>query len=1038
MNRFVYVLFQCSGGSSSDGSSCEEGRLKSVRPLTTLNALRQGVVSSDPDVSSSEQSCDTVIYVGPGGVALSDKELTDNEGPPSIVPIPQKPPVTKLLLKPAESRTLSTRNGEAKQFGPQMSRPVLKPQPSLTPQASRTSVIPRSSLTLQSKHDGFARTCTGVTRPAAWNKVPFRENRATKEQWVDGPREQWVDGPGDAQPNMTWADRPSEAAQRVAGEQWVDGPGAPMVTTQKEQWIDGPALEQELEHTKAGRTEQWVSMHTGSSPQHSSSTVAVPPAQAEEVWIDEQLLLQKETEEVWLDATPHNTNVEPSHPTCLSVSDTMTDSTSDVLLDGTDSSDPLSALSAENVKLDTINEGSSVDPSDFGDDHSDIHQFDTYMDDDLICENEDHIGKIKLDIGEHSDSHSIMSFGSEQKDRLIDERLAGYEGMAQIGSSISSLGIRSSGQSGSDRSRSESPRLQKLTNTREKGSFDFDKELQEIEKVLATVTLEKQERHIVKAVNGFARDANSGRQRSPPLSSRAGSEEKPTQIVSPILSDKSDKDEKEKSLDELDNDEDIWKKVDEVLSSCEEEADTMRAEAWKLSFDISKRKSVGSNIGCETVQQSDLASQEHAALSEKLSEDVADHKLEKVSPVRPSSLRHPDGASNPNLSKHPSVDELLGILDAETEKELRSTLSTILPDQNKPKVVPAYNKTVVAHASVSYNHSLNGSPKRDIAKTANGNLKTGVDSMQETKKSQVSDKPATAPKPTVLPKPSVPQKSSPKSSPKPSRSSIPKPSTLPKLIGKTDTSPCQGALECKPSTLDRSNRTSNRSKSETRSKILDVRVQSPPTASTPTSSSTSFFGLKSSAKQSNKSKLPQTSKSSTKPDKQKSEKSKTEKSEKKDKPRFSLSRKDSKGKTKMSNNRVAELNGSRGSMAHTDYDSGNDSGVVAVEKQSSLLSPYSTVTKPRSASHSSSGHGSDNSSVLSGDMTSNSPKHVAVKLRAGKLQAGGTSSGYESMLRDSEGSGSSTSAHESASEGSGTRSRGVRLFKKKLQGMSRA
>lgn len=45
-------------------------------------------LSSDPDYSSSsEQSCDTVIYVGPNGTALSDKELTDNEGPPDFVPI---------------------------------------------------------------------------------------------------------------------------------------------------------------------------------------------------------------------------------------------------------------------------------------------------------------------------------------------------------------------------------------------------------------------------------------------------------------------------------------------------------------------------------------------------------------------------------------------------------------------------------------------------------------------------------------------------------------------------------------------------------------------------------------------------------------------------------------------------------------------------------------------------------------------------------------------------------------------------------------
>lgn len=45
-------------------------------------------LSGDPDEhSSSEHSCDTVIYVAPDGSALSDRELTDNEGPPESVPI---------------------------------------------------------------------------------------------------------------------------------------------------------------------------------------------------------------------------------------------------------------------------------------------------------------------------------------------------------------------------------------------------------------------------------------------------------------------------------------------------------------------------------------------------------------------------------------------------------------------------------------------------------------------------------------------------------------------------------------------------------------------------------------------------------------------------------------------------------------------------------------------------------------------------------------------------------------------------------------
>ncbi|XP_038147421.1 kinesin-like protein KIF26A isoform X1 [Cyprinodon tularosa] len=81
--------------SSSGGeSSCEEGR---VRRPPHLRPFHPRTVALDPDLpallsdpeysSSSEQSCDTVIYVGPGGTAISDRELSDNEGPPAFVPI---------------------------------------------------------------------------------------------------------------------------------------------------------------------------------------------------------------------------------------------------------------------------------------------------------------------------------------------------------------------------------------------------------------------------------------------------------------------------------------------------------------------------------------------------------------------------------------------------------------------------------------------------------------------------------------------------------------------------------------------------------------------------------------------------------------------------------------------------------------------------------------------------------------------------------------------------------------------------------------
>ncbi|XP_008847375.1 kinesin-like protein KIF26B isoform X1 [Nannospalax galili] len=103
--------------SSSGGeSSCEEGRMRRPTQLRPFHARAPvdpdfplAPLSSDPDYSSSsEQSCDTVIYIGPNGTALSDKELTDNEGPPDFVPI-----VPALQKTRGESRPLEAAEAAA-------------------------------------------------------------------------------------------------------------------------------------------------------------------------------------------------------------------------------------------------------------------------------------------------------------------------------------------------------------------------------------------------------------------------------------------------------------------------------------------------------------------------------------------------------------------------------------------------------------------------------------------------------------------------------------------------------------------------------------------------------------------------------------------------------------------------------------------------------------------------------------------------------------------------------------------------------------
>lgn len=116
------------------------------------------------------------------------------------------------------------------------------------------------------------------------------------------------------------------------------------------------------------------------------------------------------------------------------------------------------------------------------------------------------------------------------------------------------------------------------------------------------------------------------------------------------------------------------------------------------------------------------------------------------------------------------------------------------------------------------------------------------------------------------------------------------------------------------------------------------------------------------------------------------------------------------------NNRVNELaSGSSGKVGHlrgsTDSDSGNDSGVNLSDEKSQmpvLPSPYSKITAPRRPQRYSSGHGSDNSSVLSGELPP-AMGRTALFYHSG-------SSGYESMIRDSEATGSASSTHDSMSE----------------------
>ena len=60
-------------------------RTKPVQPLLVTQACEsESFNDSEFTTSAAEESCDTVIYLGPKGEALSDRDLTDFEGPPEF------------------------------------------------------------------------------------------------------------------------------------------------------------------------------------------------------------------------------------------------------------------------------------------------------------------------------------------------------------------------------------------------------------------------------------------------------------------------------------------------------------------------------------------------------------------------------------------------------------------------------------------------------------------------------------------------------------------------------------------------------------------------------------------------------------------------------------------------------------------------------------------------------------------------------------------------------------------------------------------
>jgi len=209
--QYVAVFFQLASTSSEDSSSCsgESGRLRAVGGSgggRLRLGVRMGTRRHQLDyTSSSDQSCDTVIYVGSDGCPVSDHELTDFERPP--------PPAT-MSARGSDGRVPS----EQEDAGANSSLARVRGK-----SAACRSGLPRA---VGGRHsDG--ELVTGVR--------PMRRSFSTRPAWRAPPPP---------------PPPPPTAAPTKNGEMWIDGPKSMM--TRVEQWVDGPPEFRHSQHSNVG------------------------------------------------------------------------------------------------------------------------------------------------------------------------------------------------------------------------------------------------------------------------------------------------------------------------------------------------------------------------------------------------------------------------------------------------------------------------------------------------------------------------------------------------------------------------------------------------------------------------------------------------------------------------------------------------------------------------------------------------------------------------------------------------------------------
>ncbi|KAK2163260.1 hypothetical protein LSH36_83g06061 [Paralvinella palmiformis] len=1090
---------------SSDDSSCDgqSVRMRRMRPGVRMGILREdgigGFSHSDPDYSSSEQSCDTVIYVGANGQALSDRELTDNEGPPPVVTsFPKSSSMPSEANIPEEEPNLSGDKVQEDQVTTiQMSKGNISKPGAMT----YTSKLPPKSPLRTAMSNQTAPVSGVVQLPRKMN--PKLKSQAHVKQKVDDltshdqmgntESEKWIDGPG-APPCQTYMDSSAaswrDSSMGSVAEPWIyssgrapDGQYYAGVPPSGGQYFSGPgmsAVPVVPEVNNQQGSEHWV------DGPHVPATAPVPIKDTE-LWVDgpsafrvESLRLAPRVGRMWtemprdsaspvshshsLKSTPKVCRKEPTHQKVksrtLEIHKPTTQLATEVL-----EPKPIDQTNAESNSSLSVNADSERNSC-----QSEKESAGGKKMQDLAVQTQapPMIFPVKAFVHDWVVKHSISSVESAEDDTAANPAETRKSRIAKptagkkhhlskhTKTTVDDMALSRQTQSPERciSSAQSSPRLRRLR----KHGLPVQSQLTvRTAAWVMSITEETTSQsspsgnlgnHKVQGTDSALGCSNvepiceQDLPGSPPPDYDSCMEES---LISEHLQQDVDVD-FEKQLDSTKEDVRLRRKEDDF--SVGDNADRDMADCDKYSVDaqsankeslldvnsllLSNRESIYELQMDEQLEYTDnlrknaSGSDDMSAWSSgsyqnvslphkevvsmnKAASDVALHdglsspvhgdnesgiasgsgglisppsSLDEKRPsklVRPSSLRRPDGASNPNLTdiesekdvaldaQYPCKGEALPLVKCMSEPIRNPAADGQSPQGNSPTVASKPASRLPVKSSVQSSTKSVPSSKPPSARCSRS-LSLPVRNVAKPSQSEVSSVCSSA---SSSPTKSASTPASAKTSPIKCSNK----SKLPKVSTPTSgTSPSQEKVH-----FSRSSST----KSSKSSKLVS------------SGSNKNGSALKSNSAKESKSSLRATSKSP------------------------SPSKRDKESRLPKFNNSLA---GHR--SRHTDSDSGNDSGIVKNDRK--FLSPYSKLTKPRVSSYStSSGHGSDNSSTFAG---ANSSQPNAQVVRLSKIES---SSGYDSMLReDSEITGASS--HDSTSESSsGGNSRSSKLPKKK-------